>query len=137
MSTSHRAPPRPRVIAEVMTRAPTMIERDETLTRAFDLMREHKVRHLPVIDGEKLVGLVSQRDLYFVESLGGTDPLLDRVSTAMATDTYHVAPGELVADVARTMAEKKYGCAVVVDRGRVVGIFTATDAIALLACALS
>jgi CBS domain-containing protein len=55
----------------------------------------------------------------------------------MATEVYAVAPGDLVADVASTMGERKYGCAIVVDRGHVVGIFTATDALALLARATS
>ena len=125
------------IIAEVMTRAPHTIGRDQRLARAHDIMREHGLRHLPVLDGGKLVGVLSQRDLYFVEALAGVDQRLDPVAEAMASEVYVVAPGECVADVARTMGQHKYGCAVVVDQGHVVGIFTATDALALLAKAMS
>jgi acetoin utilization protein AcuB len=124
-------------IAEVMTKAPHTIGRDQRLARAHDMMRTHGLRHLPVLDGGKLVGVLSQRDLYFIEAVAGSNEELDSVAEAMATELYVVAPSESVADVARTMAQHKYGCAVVVDRGHVVGIFTATDALALLAKAMS
>lgn len=128
---------RPTTIAEVMTDTPQTIGRDQKLSLAHEMMRELGLRHLPVLDAGKLIGVLSQRDLYFVEAISGVDQDVDSVSEAMATEVYTVAPGELVADVARTMGERKYGCAIVVDRGYVVGIFTATDALALLARALS
>ena len=70
-------------------------------------------------------------------AIAGPPGDVDSVSEAMATAIYSVSPGDRVADVARTMGEHKYGCAIVVDRGHVVGIFTATDALALLARAMS
>jgi acetoin utilization protein AcuB len=124
-------------IAEVMTKSPHTIGRDQRLARAHDMMREHNLRHLPVLDGGRLVGVLSQRDLYFVEALAGVDDRLDPVAEAMASEVYVVAPGECVSEVARMMGQHKYGCAVVVDCGHVVGIFTATDALALLAKAMS
>jgi acetoin utilization protein AcuB len=124
-------------IAEVMTSAPHTIGRDQRLAWAHDVMREHNLRHLPVLEGGKLVGVLSERDLYSVEAIAGTDREIDSVAEAMQGECYTVAPGDLVADVARTMAEHKYGCVVVVDRGHVVGIFTTTDALALLAEAMS
>lgn len=131
-------PARPRTtIAEVMTSTPHTIGRDQRLARAHDIMRQHDLRHLPVLEGGKLVGVLSQRDLYFIEAIAGTDVEMDSVAEAMQSDLYVVAPGDLVADVAGTMAQHKYGCAVVVDRGHVVGIFTTTDALALLARAMS
>ena len=101
------------------------------------MMRTHELRHLPVLEAGKLVGVLSQRDLYFVEAIAGVERTVESVSEAMASEVFAVAPGDLVSDVARTMGEHKYGCAVVVDRGHVVGIFTATDALALLARAMS
>ena len=127
----------PLVIAEAMTPSPHTIGRERTLAHAHEVMRAFGLRHLPVLDGGKLVGVLSQRDLYFVEAIAGVDCDVDAVSKALASEIYCVAPGDLVADVARTMGEHKYGCAVVVDRGHVVGIFTATDALALLARAIS
>lgn len=127
----------PRTMAEVMTPAPHTIGFDQPLARAYKTMRDHGVRHLPVLDAGKVVGVLSQRDLYFVEAAAGVDRGVDEVAEAMASEVYTVAPGDHVSDVARTMGEHKYGCAVVVDAGRVGGIFSATDALALLARAMS
>ena len=79
------------------------------------------------------MGLVSQRDLYLVETLRDVDPATATVEEAMTQEAYAVAPNEPLARVARTMAEKRYGCAVVMEEGDVVGIFTAVDALAALA----
>jgi acetoin utilization protein AcuB len=134
LSNGNRSAPLARTtIAEVMTTAPHTIGRDQKLAFAHDLMREHRFRHLPVLDGGQLVGVLSQRDLYFNESIGGADVEMDSVAEVMTSVVFTVAPGDCVADVAQTMAVHKYGCAIVVDRGHVVGIFTSTDALALLA----
>ena len=124
-------------LAEVLTAAPHTIGREQKLTRAHDVMRQYGLRHLPVLEGGQLVGVLSQRDLYFDESIAGVDVQMDIVAEAMTSEVFTAAPGDLVANVARTMGERKYGCAVVVDRGHVVGIFTTSDVCALLAKALS
>jgi len=115
-----------------MTPSPLTIGRDQTLATAHDLMHAHDIRHLPVLDGGVLVGIVTDRDLHLVESLAGTDPKSTLVEEAMTPDPYIVAADTPLRDVAKHMLEHKYGCAVVVDRGRVAGIFTTTDALRLL-----
>jgi acetoin utilization protein AcuB len=117
----------PTTLAEVMTTMPHTIHRDQRLSLARDMMNENDLRHMPVLDGGKLVGLLSRSNLHC------TDENMGRVAEAMATDLYVVAPGDCVADVARMLAEHELGCAVVVDRGHVVGLFTAVDALGLLA----
>jgi CBS domain-containing protein len=97
------------------------------------MMRDHGVRHLPVLEHGELVGVISQRDLYFLESIAGVDLEKDRVDDGMSTDTYAVAPDETLERVLGVMAERKLGSAVVLERGRVIGIFTATDALRILA----
>ena len=124
-------------IAEVMTASPHTIGREQKLCRAHDFMRQYGVRHLPVLEGGDLVGVLSQRDLYFNESIVGVDVEMDSVEEAMTREVFTAAPEECVGSVARRMAQHKYGCAVVVDRGHIVGIFTATDALALLATILA
>jgi acetoin utilization protein AcuB len=96
-------------------------------------MRENGVRHLPVLFGGKLVGVLSQRDLYFVETIAGVDTGIDVIADAMTADVFTVGPEETLREVVRTMAKHRYGSAVVVDHGKVVGIFTATDALDILA----
>jgi acetoin utilization protein AcuB len=110
---------------------------DQTMLMAHRLMREGRIRHLPVLHQGKLVGIVSDRDLNLVESLSNVDPKLVTVSEAMTGDPYVVAPETPLDEVVSMMAEKKYGSAVVCDNHKVVGIFTTVDACTALATLLS
>ncbi len=95
-------------------------------------MRKHHIRHLPVLDGGKLVGVVSLGDLHLVETLAEVDPAKVRVEEAMSAEPYTVSPDTPVGDVAAEMAEHRYGCAIVVDEQKVVGVFTTVDALRAL-----
>jgi len=120
-------------IREYMTRGAHSIGRFQTLQAAHKLMRENHIRHLPVLDAGKLVGIVSDRDLHLVETLQDVDPAAVQVEDAMTEEPYTVEPDAPLAQVARIMAEHKYGCAVVQHHGRVLGVFTTTDALRALA----
>ena len=120
-------------VRRYMTPEPVVTKSSRTLWDAHQLMRERGVRHLPVVDDGRLVGIVSQRDLYLLETLRGVDIATETVDEAMTADPYTVDPTTSVAEVAHTMAEHRYGSAVVVDRGEVVGVFTTTDALRALA----
>lgn len=132
--SKHKAAP---TIRTVMTEAPHSIGSDQKLSKAHELMREHRIRHLPVLRDGQLVGVLSQRDLYFLESMAGVDIDLDVVADAMTPDVYTTTPDATVHEVAETMAKRQFGCAVVVEGGRVAGIFTVTDALRQLARALA
>jgi acetoin utilization protein AcuB len=118
---------------DVMTPQPITIGRDQPLAVAHAMMREHGCRHLPVLEHGDLVGVVTQRDLYFLETIAGIDLTSDKVDDAMSSDAYAVSPEASLQEVAAEMSAHKYGCAVVMERGRVAGIFTATDALRVLA----
>lgn len=120
-------------IQTLMTPQPVTIGRTESLATAHQLMREHSCRHLPVLEHGELVGVVTQRDLYLLETIAGVDLRADIVDEAMSNDAYAVPPDAPLEDVAASMAANRYGCAVVIERGRVIGIFTATDALRVLA----
>ena len=79
------------------------------------------------------MGVITQRDLYLLETIAGVDLTKDTVDDAMVTDAYSVPPDAPLDEVAAAMAAEKYGCAVVIERGRVIGIFTTTDALRVLA----
>lgn len=115
-------------IKAFMTPNPHSIGQDQQLTRAHAFMREHQIRHLPVLEGGKLVGVLTDRDLHLIETLRDVDPGVVRVDEAMTTEVFAVSPDALLNDVAKEMAEHKYGCAVVLQNGHVVGIFTTVDA---------
>jgi acetoin utilization protein AcuB len=110
-----------------MTPAPHSIGQERPLSEAHQLMRTHGIRHLPVLDGQTLIGVVSQRDLHLFETLEGVDPTVIAVQEAMTSPAYTVKPGDKIREVAMHMAKHKFGSALVVEHGKVVGIFTAVD----------
>ena len=111
-------------IERFMTPAPHTIGFRETLATAHRLMGEHGIRHLPVLESGRLVGIVSQRDLHLIETLRGVNPEEVEVSEAMTPSPYTVSPRASLRRVAAEMALHKYGSAVVLEKARVVGVFT-------------
>ena len=121
-------------ISQYMTRQPWTIRKDAKMSQAHQMMREHRIRHLPVLEAGKLVGIVSERDLHLIETLPDSDPDEVTVEEAMSQEVYAVGPNDAVDRIVETMAEHKYGSAVVLDRrGSVEGIFTTVDALGVLA----
>lgn len=120
-------------IQKYMTTTPHSIGVDQTLARAHQAMRDNAIRHLPVLSGGQLVGILTDRDLGLVESLKDVDPTRVTVEDAMSTSVYAVAPDAPLDEVASTMAEHRYGSAIVMQNGKVVGIFTTVDACRALA----
>ena len=122
------------IIDDCMSPSPYSIQHDRTMADAHALMREHAIRHLPVLDGNELIGLVSLRDLHLMETLKDVDPKEVRVREAMTEEPYAVRLGTSLREVALNMGAHKYGSAVVIDHeGRVVGLFTTVDAMRALA----
>lgn len=114
-------------IQKYMTVTPHSIGAEQTLSEAHKRLREFKVRHLPVLQGGKLVGLLSERDLHLVETLRDVDAETMPVEEAMSTNVYAVPPDTALDEVVDEMARQKYGSAVVMQNGHVVGIFTTVD----------
>jgi acetoin utilization protein AcuB len=115
-----------------MTLAPYTIGVDQPLSAASRTMREHQIRHLPVLAAGKLVGMVTQRDLRLIESLRDVDPDRVTVEEAMTPEPYCIAPDASLEGVVKEMAEHKYGSAIIVEHEKVVGVFTTIDALRAL-----
>jgi acetoin utilization protein AcuB len=120
-------------IARYMTARPFIIGPTQTLLAARRMMRDRGVRHLPVVDQGRLVGILSERDLLLLQTFDGIDPDLVHVHEAMTIAPYSVPPDAHAVRTWRTMLKRRHGCVVVVDDGKVVGIFTASDALRALA----
>jgi CBS domain-containing membrane protein len=131
-------------VRDVMTADPTTLKRNDKLTLADDIMRLGRVRHLPVLDDDeqRLVGIVTQRDLFrdaLAHALGYGKPaqrkILDTlaVKDVMATEVVTIRPDASLVYAARVLTERKIGCLPVVDDGRLVGILTEGDFVALIA----
>ncbi|HET9931515.1 MAG TPA: CBS domain-containing protein [Polyangiaceae bacterium] len=114
-------------VQKYMTTSPHTIGEEQPMAVAHRIMRDNRIRHLPVLRDGKVAGMVSDRDLHLIETLKDVDPREVQVSEAMSQDPYVVAPDAPLDEVVRTMAEKKYGSAIVVQSQKVVGIFTTVD----------
>ena len=114
-------------IQRYMTTAPHSIGLAQTLASAESLMKSEKIRHLPVLEGGRLRGILSDRDIHLVETLRDVDPKKVTVEEAMSEHVYSVSPDAPLDEVVFAMAEKKYGSAVVMQNEKVVGIFTTVD----------
>ena len=87
--SKHRVIPQ---IKAYMTTTPHTIGVEQTMAHAHAVMREHHLRHLPVLKDSRLVGVLSDRDLHMVETLRDVDPQTMRVEEAMTQDVYTVTP---------------------------------------------
>jgi CBS domain-containing protein len=115
-------------------------ERDverQTVELARSLMRGHRIRHLPVLQAGKLVGILSDRDVFWIETLKQAEGDRLPVGEVMSPVPYSVAPDAPLADVAREMAERKCSSAVIMQGDTVTGVFTTTDALSALAAVLA
>ena len=122
----------PLTVAEYMTREPQAIDPVASLPSALKVMRTHGIRHLPVTIRDELVGVLSTRDLNLVTTLAQAPPDAITVEDVMSREPYTVTPRTPLYKVARAMAERRIGSAIIVDGGRVVGVFTTVDALRAL-----
>jgi len=119
----------------VMTPFPYCVEADASLARAREMMVEHEIHHLPVTDGGELVGVISGREVALGTAIASVrDPSQEpRVREACVLHAYAVEDTEPLDRVLATMAEQRLGSALVTRRGKLVGVFTVTDACSVLA----
>jgi len=131
-------------VRDIMVKEVTTLLRNDKLTLADDIMHLGRIRHLPVLDddGQELVGIVSQRDLFrgaLAHALGygqhAQRKMLDTlvVKQVMSTDLVTTTPDTSLVEAARILSERKIGCLPVVEGGRLVGIITEADFVALVA----
>ena len=116
-------------ISKFMTTVPLTIGPHVTLSEAQKLMKEKSVRHLPVLDGGRILGVLSDRDLRTFSGLKTVDFKTETVAQVATMDPFTVAPDAKLDYVCAKMAENKFGCALVEDNKKIVGIFTWVDAL--------
>ena len=122
-------------ISKHMTTLPHTVNPKLSIKEAYNLMTTEDIRHLPVLESGRLVGVISDRDVKFASSFGNPSTLL--VEDVMSQDVYSVHPDTELDNVVDTMSLSKFGCAVIQQENKkVVGIFTATDSLRVLAAVL-
>jgi acetoin utilization protein AcuB len=132
-------------IAKIMSSAPVVVEPKAPLREVYRVMAEHRIRHIPVVSTDGLVGVISDRDVR--EAL--PSPMspgeamefaaaMDRIPVweVMAEEVVTVTPRTSLAEAAHMLAGRKIGCLPVLDAGRLVGIVTETDMLQAFAALL-
>ncbi len=129
-------------VKDVMSSEVHTVKRNDELGIADALMKQERVRHLPVLDEDgEVCAVVSQRDLFrgaLLRALGfgsrAEELMLKQVvvKEAMSSEIQTTAPDTPVADAARLMIERKIGCLPVIENGKLVGIVTETDFVRLV-----
>ena len=120
------------LVGDSMTREVATLAPDDTAKAALVLCRERRIRHLPVLEGGSLVGVVSDRDLRSATPALG-DPARAaalaeiRVGDVMVGEVVTVLPSDPIEQAANMMRERRIGCLPVVDDGGLVGIVTTSD----------
>jgi acetoin utilization protein AcuB len=116
-------------VQKFMTYNPITINASKTVAEAQSVMKEKQIRHLPVVEQDKIVGIISDRDVRLVLSLVQASPQNLKIKDIAHSSVYTVHPETPIDQVADEMAAKHYGCAVVEDNHKLVGIFTTVDAL--------
>ncbi len=115
-----------------MTPAPKTVAHDDTVEQASEYMRKLHIRHLPVTKEGHLIGIISSRDISLVLNFRPQSAATDKVESALTPDPYIVGPDAPFSEVAGAMASEKFGCVLVMENGKLAGIFTTVDALRLL-----
>lgn len=129
-------------IAHLMTAAPLTVHHGEPISKIRKLFQEHRLHHLPVVDGENLVGMISWTDLMrfsygdaFGEDPRAVDATLDHTHTLedlMSPNPVSVSVHAGVREAAQILAEADFHALPVVDGRKLVGIVTSRDLIRFL-----
>jgi acetoin utilization protein AcuB len=120
------------VLKDFMTASPHSIEPHENLLKARDRMREHGCRHLPVLVQGRVVGVLSERDILSAYPTTHSDLTKMTVGETMMEEVFKLEQGDLVRDACRLMLKNKLGSILVMDKSKLVGIFTDSDAMRAL-----
>jgi CBS domain-containing protein len=127
-------------VKEIMVRDVATLDVDDELSLANDIMKLGRIRHLPVLAGKKLVGIISERDLFrrsLVEALGyepgKTRDVMKaiRIQDIMIKNVVTVSPEANIKEVVQLMLNHKIGCVPVLEGGELAGLITETDILKL------
>ena len=124
-------------VSSIMTKTIIGLTRSDDLKRAEMLFNRHRIKHIPVVAGECIIGMLSYTDLMRISipEVAGNDNIgLDSVvlnsftiEQVMVKNVVTVAPETSIKDVALILANREFHALPVVDKGDLVGIVTTTD----------
>jgi CBS domain-containing protein len=109
-------------VRELMTKQPTTVAPDAKVGEVATLMKQEDCGSIPVVEGARLVGIVTDRDIVIRGVASGKDPRSQRVSEVMSADPVSIGPDEDVAAAEKVMGDRQIRRLPVVEGGRLVGI---------------
>ncbi|MBO6829107.1 CBS domain-containing protein [Allomuricauda sp.] len=126
-------------ISKIMTRKLVTLSPQDDLVTAERLFKKHRIRHIPVVEGNTIKGMLSYTDLLRISFADAVDEHEEYVDTivynmftipqVMVSDVVTVSSTTSIKDVARFLSKKEFHALPVVDSGKIVGIVTTTDLI--------
>lgn len=132
-----------RVAADVMSRELVTLNEEDSLADILAGMERYELRHIPIVDGERLVGLLTHRDILRLSksalTAGPADASVAQrametfVGTVMTRDPQTITSDTALDVAAARMVDGHFGCLPVVDDGALVGIITEHDLLAAFA----
>jgi CBS domain-containing membrane protein len=123
-------------VRDLMQREVTTLDAEENLGLADDIMRLGRIRHMPVTAGGRLVGILSQRDLFRAAISSALQfraaaerEWLAKIPTReiMTSDLFTIGPDAPVREAAKLMLDKRIGCVPVVEHDKLVGLLSESD----------
>jgi len=117
------------LVQDVMQQPARAVAAGTTLSTAYQIMRTHHIRHLPVVENGRVVGIVTDRDLRFATSALHPTPFPADASVeqVMTRNPLTATPRDPVEEAARLMRAHKVGCLPVVEGDTLTGIVTVSD----------
>lgn len=117
------------LVQDVMQSPVITVPVDTSLSKAYQTMHEHTIRHLPVLDGDTLVGVVTDRDLRYATSQLHPSPVeaQTEVRSVMSENPITAGPLDPVEEAARLLRKERIGCLPVLDGTTLAGIVTVTN----------
>ena len=129
------------LVRKKMQKNITTITKDERMTTAKKILKEKNIRHLPVVDGKKLIGLVTNMDIRKAEASPATSLeirelhyLLDKITVGeiMTRNVISIAPDISIEEATTLLHDNKIGCLPVIEDGALIGILTEDDVMEIL-----
>ncbi len=129
-------------ITEIMTKNVLTLNTKDTLETAEELFKKNKIRHVPIISGKQVIGMLSYTDLMrisFADAVGDDEYEVDTtiynmftIEQVMAKDVVSVTSNTTIQEVAEFLSKKEFHALPVVENDELVGIVTTTDLIQYL-----
>ncbi len=126
-------------VSKIMTTNVVTLTKNDDLVTAEELFKKHRIRHIPVVSGDTILGILSYTDLMRISFADAVDENENEVDTmvynmfsieqVMVKNVISVPPTATVKEVAQFLAQKEFHALPVVDENKLVGIVTTTDLI--------